>query len=129
MLWLKLLHVTTVFVSFVLFVLRAYSIFSQGQFHRTRLFRLAPHINDSILLASALGLVIALKQYPFIEAWLTVKVLLLPVYIFLGMAFMKWAKTGWERVVLFTSAVLCFAYIVSVAVSRQPLGIFSRVLN
>jgi uncharacterized membrane protein SirB2 len=129
MLGLKFLHVTTVIASFILFSIRAYSVFGQGELHRTRFFRLAPHINDTVLLTSALGLAYVLRQYPFVEPWLTVKVVLLLVYILLGMAFMKLAKTGAQKTVLFVSALACYLFIVTVAVTRQPLGILSHYLN
>ena len=39
---------------------------------------------DTVLLTAALMLVTILHQYPFVQAWLTVKVLLLVVYVVLG---------------------------------------------
>ena len=39
---------------------------------------------DTVLLTAALMLATILHQYPFVHAWLTVKVLLLVVYIVLG---------------------------------------------
>ena len=39
---------------------------------------------DTVLLTAALMLATILHQYPFVHAWLTVKVLLLVVYVVLG---------------------------------------------
>jgi uncharacterized membrane protein SirB2 len=125
MLLLKFVHVSTVFVSFLLFTLRAYSVFTQNNWHRNPFFRIIPHVNDTLLFVSALGLVVVLKQYPFIEPWLTVKVVLLLVYIILGMALMKVARSNFAKISLFVLSVLCFIYIVGVARAHNPLGIFS----
>ena len=129
MVMLKIVHVTTVLLSFILFTVRAYSVLTRSMWHQNHFFRVVPHLNDTILFISALGLVFVLKQYPFIEPWLTVKVILLLVYIVLGMAFMRLAKSQMQRVSLFVLAVLCFVYIVGVAGTHQPLGMFAQFVH
>jgi uncharacterized membrane protein SirB2 len=125
MLFLKVVHLSTVFISFSLFTARAYSVFTNNVWHRNRFFRVMPHVNDTLLFVSALGLAFVLKQYPFVESWLTVKVILLFLYIALGMAFMKVARSNLAKISLFVLSVLCFVYIVGVARAHNPLGIFS----
>lgn len=125
MLLLKLIHVSAVSISFFLFTVRAYSVLTHKIWHRKRFFRVMPHINDTLLLLSAIGLAIALKQYPFIEAWLTVKLVLLLLYIVVGLVFMRLARTGIQRISLFVLALMCFLYMVSVAMTHQAQGVFS----
>ena len=50
----------------------------------SRWIRVLPHINDTVLLSAAVGLVLMSGQYPFVDAWLTAKVLGLTAYIILG---------------------------------------------
>lgn len=127
MLELKFIHVATVLISIVLFSLRAFSKMCGGELYKTRIFRVAPHINDTLLLVSALALMIVLGRYPFVESWLTVKVLLLLAYILLGMVFMKLAKTRKQQIVWYSAALLCYLFIISVAVTQSPLGIVSKL--
>jgi uncharacterized membrane protein SirB2 len=42
------------------------------------------YVIDSMFLVAAILLTLIIHQYPFVQAWLTVKVLLLPLYVVLG---------------------------------------------
>lgn len=86
---------------------------------RQRWVRIAPHVIDTLLLASALTMVFWSGQYPFVQNWLTAKVIALFAYIGLGTVALKRGKTKAVRISAFVSALLVFAYIVSVAVTRQ----------
>ena len=61
---------------------------------------------------------------PFVQAWLTVKVLLIIAYIGLGLVALRFAATPRARIVSFAAALLVFAYTISVALAHNPLGIF-----
>jgi uncharacterized membrane protein SirB2 len=80
---------------------------------------------DTVLLTAALMLVTILRQYPFVQAWLTVKVLLLVVYIVLGTFALKRAPTRQGRARFYFAALAVFLFIASVARAHHPLGIFS----
>jgi uncharacterized membrane protein SirB2 len=64
-------------------------------------------------------------QLPFAQGWLTAKLIGLVVYILLGMMALKRGRTRKVRAVFFVAALTAFAYIVSVALTRSPLGFFS----
>ena len=119
--WVKLLHIGCAIASITGFTVRGLlKILNPGALNR-RWLRIAPHINDSVLLACAIYLVVKLGQYPGTTHWLTAKVIGLVLYILLGMAVMKWTKTQNQRVTAFIAALGCFGYIVMVAVTRNPL--------
>ena len=59
--------------------------------------------------------------------WLTVKVLLLVVYIVLGSLALKRARNAQARWVSYVAALAVFAFIISVARAHQPLGVFGRL--
>jgi uncharacterized membrane protein SirB2 len=80
---------------------------------------------DSILLTAALMLMTIVQQFPFVHAWLTVKVLLLVAYIVLGSFALKRAKTRRDRLFFSGAAVGVFAFIVGVARTHNPLGLIS----
>lgn len=83
--------------------------------------RVAPHVVDTLLLASAIALAVTVGQYPLVDGWLTAKVLGLVVYIVLGMIALKRGRTRAARIAAFCSALLVFAYIVAVAVTKSVL--------
>lgn len=82
---------------------------------------------DSLLLADAIALTMIIHQYPFVQAWLTAKVILLIAYIVLGLFALRRGPTRTVRAVCFAMAVLVFLFIVSVARAHNPLGVFAQL--
>lgn len=119
---LKHLHLTAVILSFVLFVLRGLWMLADSSQLQRRWVRIVPHLVDTVLLASAIGLTLMLRQYPFVNGWLTAKVLALIAYIILGSIALKRGPTKPIRAVAWVAALATFGYIVSVALTRHPLG-------
>lgn len=118
---LKHLHVTCVAFSGLGFCLRGFWMLRDSPRLQGRLARVAPHVIDSLLLASALSLAALSHQYPFVQGWLTAKVGGLLAYIGLGTMALKRGKTKARRASFFGLALLSYAYIVGVALSRNPL--------
>jgi uncharacterized membrane protein SirB2 len=88
---------------------------------RVRWVKIVPHIVDTVLLASAVMLTLRIQQYPFVNAWLTAKVLGLLVYIGLGIAAFRFAHTHRARLAAWLAAQAVFVYIVAVALTHRPL--------
>lgn len=86
---------------------------------RHRLTRTLPHVVDTALLASGVGMVLVLQQYPFVDAWLTAKLLALVAYIVLGSMALKRGRTRALRAGAFAGAILVFAYLVGVALAHD----------
>lgn len=122
---LKHLHITCVIVSGLGFFLRGLWMLGGSPLMNRRWVRIAPHIVDSALLGSAIALTVITSQYPFAQGWLTAKLVGLLVYILCGMMALKRGKTRTSRAAFFAMALLVFAYIVSVALTRSPLGVFA----
>ena len=76
---------------------------------------------DTVLLTAALMLTTIIHQYPFVDSWLTMKVLLLVAYIMLGYNALR-ARTAQVRWASLAGAALVFGFIVSVARAHSPLG-------
>jgi uncharacterized membrane protein SirB2 len=70
-------------------------------------------------------MVVISAQYPFALDWLTAKLGGLLVYIVCGAMALKRGRTKGQRAVYLVVAVLAFAYIVSVALTRNPAGFLS----
>jgi uncharacterized membrane protein SirB2 len=79
---------------------------------------------DSLLLLTAILLMVTSGQYPIVDAWLMVKVLLVAVYIVLGVFALKRAQTRRGRAAAFYAALIVYVYIIGVAIAHQPLGWF-----
>ena len=81
---------------------------------------------DSLLLAAAIALTTIIHQYPFVQAWLTVKVVLLVVYIALGVFALRRGRTRAIRASCFAAAMIVFLFIVTVARAHNPFGVFAH---
>ncbi len=119
---LKHLHLTTVVLSFTLFTLRGIAMLVDSPWLQRRWARIIPHSIDTVLLGSAIGLMLTLRQYPFVHSWLTAKVLGLIVYIILGSIALRYGATKPIRASAWIAALATFGYIVSVALTHTPLG-------
>jgi uncharacterized membrane protein SirB2 len=122
---LKHLHQAAVAVSLTLFVLRGVWMWRDSPALEARWVKVVPHVVDTLLLASAIGLAWTLQQYPFVHAWLTAKLLALVLYIVLGSLALKPGRPKRLRLLCFLAALAVFGYIVSVARSHDPRGLFA----
>ena len=115
------LHITAALISVLLFLYRGMWVLRHGQANRPRWMKWLPHINDTILFVLGISLMLMIQQYPVVNAWLTAKLIALLVYILLGMVVMKWAKQWHSQLLAWLGALLVFAYMVGVAITKQPL--------
>ncbi|MFO1381174.1 MAG: SirB2 family protein [Chitinivorax sp.] len=118
---IKHIHLTCVALSFSLFFLRGIWMLRDSARLQQRWVKILPHLIDTTLLASALTLAWLSNQWPFAQPWLTAKVLGLLLYIMLGTIALKRGKTKAIRTAAWLAALLTFAYIAAVALSRNPL--------
>lgn len=118
---IKHLHVTCVTLSISLFFLRGVWSMRASPIMQQRWVKIAPHIIDTLLLGSALTMAWLSQQWPFQQAWLTAKVFGLIAYIILGSIALKRGKTRQIRFAAWLMALVTVAYIVAVALSRNPL--------
>ena len=115
------LHVTTAVISLLLFIGRGIWVMQHEQQSRPRWMKWLPHVNDSVLFILGIILMVTIQQFPGTHSWLTAKLSALVIYILLGMVVMKWAKHRRTRFVAWLCALLVFAYMIGVAVTKQPL--------
>lgn len=121
---IKHLHVTCVVLSGLGFCLRGFWMLSESPLRQHRLARVLPHVVDTLLLGSAVTMAWMSGQYPFVNGWLTAKLFGLLAYILLGMMALKRGRTLAIRRGYFCLALLSYAYIVGVALSRNPTIFF-----
>jgi len=119
---IKFVHVLCVILSGSLFALRGIMMLAGSRLANHAALRYLSYAIDTTLLTAALMLVTILHQYPFVQAWLTVKVLLLVVYIVLGVFALRGGRTRRVRATCYAIALVVFASIVGVALTHNPLG-------
>jgi uncharacterized membrane protein SirB2 len=118
---LKQLHVACAALSYIGFFVRGIWMIRGSAVLERRWVRIVPHVNDTVLLASAIALAAMSRQYPFVQGWLTAKVLALVLYIGLGMLAMKPGGARPQRIAAWVAAQMVFIYIVWVALTRSPV--------
>lgn len=120
---LKHLHLTFVVLSLLAFVVRGIWLFMGSSMLTKKWVKILPHIISTVLLVSGIAVAVHLGMSPGNQLWLMAKIIGLIVYIGLGVAAFKAANPA-TRKLCWLAALLVFAYIVSVAISKSPLGFF-----
>ena len=116
---IKTIHIVCVVLSGTGFIVRGIGMIKESEWLDKKWVKIVPHIIDTALLISAIILAVQIEQYPVTHDWLTAKVIGLLVYIGLGMVALRRGKTRQTRIIAGCLALLVFAYIVGVAVSRK----------
>ena len=121
---LKGLHIICAFTSYTLFFLRGIWSFKGTPIMRQGWVKIVPHFVDTLLLVSAIALALTIHQYPFVDFWLTAKVLGVFLYIWLGFVALKYGKSKNTRILAWLTAQVVFACIVLIAIyhSAAPLS-------
>ena len=81
---------------------------------------------DTVLLTAALMLMTIVQQFPFVDAWLTMKLVLLVAYIVIGWWAFRAARKK-VRIICFVAAIMTFIFIITVARTHNPLGVLSLI--
>jgi uncharacterized membrane protein SirB2 len=118
---LKSVHILFVVGSYMLFFLRGIWSLNGSTIMQKRWVRIVPHVVDTLLLISALTLAFTIRQYPFMDAWLTAKIIGLLLYVGLGFVALRDGMNKILRFFSWLAAQTVFAYIVLVAISHNPV--------
>jgi uncharacterized membrane protein SirB2 len=119
---IKWVHIGCVLLSGSLFFLRGLLMLNGSLLASDRRLSRLSYGIDTALLVAAVLLTVIIHQYPLVQGWLTVKVLLLIVYIVLGVFALRRGKTQRSRMAFFVAALLVYGFIISVAVTHNPRG-------
>ncbi len=111
-------HITLVLVSVGGFILRVGWSFADPVMLQKKPVRVLPHIVDTALLITGVVMALGLAD-GLMTGWLLAKLVALLGYIGFGVLALRGTGTGrWLGIV---GALLCVAYMVSVAFSKSPL--------
>lgn len=118
---LKLVHQTTVVLSIGGFALRGGLMLAGSRLLRERWMRTWPHVIDTLLLTSGIWMAVNLHLHPGNSPWLGAKIAALLAYIGLGFVALRLGKTRRQRSAALIAALLCFAYMLGVALTRSVI--------
>jgi uncharacterized membrane protein SirB2 len=118
---LKLGHIACVVISGSLFIYRYARLSLHPDRPLPKALKVLPHVNDTVLLSCAIGMLILIGLNPFSTPWLLAKIVALLVYIVLGAICMRSSPGSRRQTVSFVAAISVFAYILSVGLSKQVI--------
>lgn len=113
---IKGVHVACVAVSYALFLLRGALRLARPDRPLARPLRILPHLNDTVLLSAGVALAVITHRVPLQDPWLTTKLVGLVLYILLGLAAFRWARSRRALAAWWSAAQGVFLAIVAVAV-------------
>ena len=117
--WLRLTHVTCAALSGLGFALRGYWMWRNDARLRAPWVRRAPHVVDTVLLLSGVGLAYLYRFSPIEQPWLAAKLIALAIYILLGMIALRRGRTRGVRAAALIAALVVFAFIVATALAKR----------
>lgn len=115
---LKNTHLLAIAISLVLFGYRAMLMIAGSARLRSRIWRTVPHIVDTVLLASGVGLIVFWQGAPLTQLWLQVKLVLVFAYIASGSVALHYGRTLLVRQLALAVALGIFLLIVLTARTR-----------
>ncbi|MFW5970053.1 MAG: SirB2 family protein [Halofilum sp. (in: g-proteobacteria)] len=118
---LRHLHMLMAGLSILGFLLRGFWAWRVPGLLARKPVKIVPHVIDTLLLASAIALLVTYGWNPFAQSWLVAKIALLVVYIGLGLVALKPWYGASVRVPAFFAAVAVFAWIVAIALTKLVL--------
>jgi len=120
--FVKHLHVAAAALSILFFIVRACWSVAGSPRLQSRFVRIAPHVIDTVLLVC--GFILASMIGPQ-QPWILAKIIGLVCYVIVGTVAIKRGRTPAARAVAAIVAAAIFAYIVGVAITKQPLSWFA----
>ncbi|MCL1068129.1 SirB2 family protein [Shewanella olleyana] len=98
-------HLTFILLSVIFFITRFVLHMRQSPVMDKKFVKVAPHVIDTFLLLSGLTLCFMIKQYPFVDAWMTEKFLAVLAYIGLGVMALKGNRNKFFKIFAFLGAI------------------------
>ena len=122
---IRWMHIAAVLTSGGLFAMRGIAMLAGVRWYMAGPLRYLSYTIDTVLLTAAMMLSSILRMYPFVHSWLTVKVVLLVVYVVLGTFALKRGRTARVRLWSWLAALLVYGMMIAVARSHDPYGMLA----
>ena len=112
---IKNIHLAFAILTTIGFCVRGVWMMTESSMLQKKLVKVLPHIVDTTLLISAVTLVVMSGQYPWVAAWVGMKIALLVAYVVLGTFALKRGKNKQIRTVFFAVSILILLALFAVA--------------
>ncbi|MGI9236571.1 MAG: SirB2 family protein [Woeseiaceae bacterium] len=119
-LWIRHLHTLLAVITISGFLLRGYWMLTGSDRLARRMTRIAPHVLDTLFLASGIAMLFIASLNPLGESWLIAKFVGLILYVLLGTVAIRRGDTRQVRAVAFAAAIVAFGYVAGVALTKSP---------
>ncbi|WP_105900976.1 SirB2 family protein [Vibrio gangliei] len=119
---IKHIHLLAIALSVLLLTIRYVLMMMDSPLLQKKLFKVTPHVVDTILLASGIALIFITGFIPFTAAgaWLTEKISCVLVYIALGFVALKLGRNKIIRSVAFFGALGWLYWAAHLAMTKVP---------
>ena len=117
----KHLHLTAIALSLLFLILQVVAHLMDSKMKEAKWLKVLPHIINTVLIITAIGLCVTLAQYPFVHDWVTSKLIGLVAYILLAVVAVKWARTNAMRVFALIGAVAWLGLTGKIAITKTAL--------
>jgi len=114
-------HLLAVVLSGTLFAARGLGVLAGARWPLHAIVRYSSYAVDTVLLTAALMLVSVLPAATFANHWLTVKLVLVVVYVGLGTLALKRARPR-GRAICYLAALVVFGVVIGIARHHSPLA-------
>jgi len=101
------------------FVIRGLWMILDSPLLAARAVRTAPHVVDTLFLATGIAMLFESSMNPLTQPWLLAKFAGLVAYIVLGTIALRRGRSKRSRITAFAAAIVVFAWIAGVARSRS----------
>ncbi|OUS39195.1 regulator SirB ['Osedax' symbiont bacterium Rs2_46_30_T18] len=118
---LKHSHLSLMLISVSLLIIRTLAVTVNAQWLQKKWAKILPHVIDTLLLLSAIALMITIEQYPGADHWLSAKIIALFGYITFGTLAIKGNKNAASRIGMLLIALSFIVYMMIVAISKNPM--------
>lgn len=116
---LKQLHIILALISVLLFIYRWALSFGDRHRLQRRWLKVAPHVNDTLLLLTGIVMMETLQMSLGQRPWLMVKLIALVLYIGLGVMAIKRQSQG-QKLAAGLAALAVYGYMIGASFTKSP---------
>jgi len=124
---LKHIHMVAVLVTLCFFAVRVWWKITGSRQLEKKWVKVLPHVNDTLLIISAVAMVVSSEVFSFGDNWIIAKLVALLVYILLGMVALHWSRNATQTILAAVGAAALIGYIISVACTKTARGFLSAL--
>lgn len=119
--YVKHTHMLFVATSVLFFMVRFVLHMRSSALMQKKFFKIAPHVIDTLMLLTGLSLCFLIKQYPFVDPWLTEKITGVAAYIVLGIMAMRPKQNTFFKMFAFFGALGWIVYVGKIAIFKSAV--------